>query len=71
MRKEKEGFSRVVGVRDMFAGGLSQSARRMSFVRGTLLNFTAGKMTPVMQLTDVKVAENSIECMMNEAVRAG
>ena len=44
----------------MFAGGLSQSLRRMSFVEG--------KMTPVMQVTDVRVAENSIECMMSETV---
>ena len=55
MRKN-EGYSRVISVRDMFAGGLSQSAKRMSIVTSQLLSFIAGKMTPVMQLTDVAVA---------------
>jgi len=55
MRKT-EGYDRLLVVRDMFAGGLSQSCRRMSFVTGQLLAFIAGKMTPVMQLTDVAVA---------------
>ena len=55
MRK-KEGYSKVISVRDMFAGGLSQSCRRMSVVCEQLLTFIAGKMTPVMQLTDVVVA---------------
>ena len=32
------------------------------------MSFVEGKMTPVMQVTDVRVAENSIECMMSETV---
>ena len=40
----------------MFAGGLSQSCKRMSVVCDQLLTFIAGKMTPVMQITDVAVA---------------
>ena len=55
MRK-KEGYDKLISVRDMFAGGLSQSCRRMSFLTGQLLAFIAGKMTPVLQLTDVAVA---------------
>ena len=55
MRK-REGFDKVISVRDMFAGGLSASCRRMSIVCSELLAFIAGKMTPVMQLTDVAVA---------------
>ena len=43
-------------MRDMFAGGLSQSCKRMSVVCEQLLTFIAGKMTAVMQLTDVAVA---------------
>ena len=52
----KEGYSRVISVRDMFAGGLSESCKRMSIVCGQLLSFIMGKMTPVMQLTDITVA---------------
>ena len=42
MRK-KEGYDKVISVRDMFAGGLSQSCKRMSIVCGQLLAFIAGK----------------------------
>ena len=55
MRK-KEGYSQVISVRDMFAGGLSASCKRMSITCSQLLTFIAGKMTPVMQLTDTAVA---------------
>ena len=58
MRKVKDGYSRSISVRDMFAGGLSQSTRRMSFICDSLLTFIGGKMTPVMQVTDVGVAFN-------------
>ena len=51
MRK-KEGY----GMRDMFAGGLSQSCKRMSVIGEQLLGFIAGKMTPLMQITDVAEA---------------
>ena len=46
----------MISVRDMFAGGLSASCKRMSVVCGQLLVFIAGKMTPVMQIADVAVA---------------
>ena len=55
MRK-REGYGNVISVRDMFAGGLSASCKRMSAACGHLLAFIAGKMTPVLQLTDVGVA---------------
>ena len=55
MRK-KEGYNQFISVRDMFAGGLSQSCKRMSIICEQLLTFIAGKMTPVMQITDVAVA---------------
>ena len=54
--RRKEGYARVISVRDMFAGGLSESCKRMSFLSGQLLTFIAGKMTPVRQLTDTAVA---------------
>ena len=67
MRK-KEGYDKVVSVRDMFAGGLSASCKRMSVVSGSLLTFIAGKMTPVMQVTDVAVAFSFKKIL--EAVKA-
>ena len=48
MRK-KEGYD----MRDMFAGGLIQSCKRMSVICEQLLRFIAGKMTPLMQLTSL------------------
>ena len=53
-RKEEANF--MIVVRDMFAGGLSASCERMSGVCGQLRTFIAGKMTAVMQLTDVGCA---------------
>ena len=67
MRK-KGGYDKVISVRDMFAGGLSASCKRMSVVCGQLLTFIAGKMTPVMQVTDVAVAFGLKK--MIEAVKA-
>ena len=55
MRK-REGYAKVISVRDMFAGGLRASCKRMSAACDSLLSFIAGKMTPVMQLTDTAVA---------------
>ena len=57
MRK-KAGHSKVISVRDLFAGGLSNSCKRMSVACDALLGFIGGKMTPVMQITDVAVAFN-------------
>ena len=57
MRK-REGYDKLIVVRDMFAGGLSQSCRKMSVICGQRLSFMCGKMTPVMQLTDTAVAFN-------------
>ncbi len=72
MRK-KEGYEKMISVRDMFAGGLSQSVRRMSFVSGQLMGFIAGKMTPVLQLTDVAVAfgfKKVLEAVKHEVRRS-
>ena len=55
MRK-KEGYDKLISVRDMFAGGLGSSCKRMSATCGQLLTYIAGKMTPVMQVTDTAVA---------------
>ena len=55
MRK-KEGYDQLISVRDMFAGGLGASCKRMSAACGQLLTFIGGKMTPVMQVTDTAVA---------------
>ena len=71
MRK-KEGYDKVISVRDMFAGGLSGSCRRMSALCGQLLTFIAGKMTPVMQVTDTAVAfslKKRIEAVKGEVRR--
>ena len=57
MRK-KEGYDQFISVRDMFAGGLGASCKRMSAACGQLLTFIGGKMTPVMQVTDTAVAFN-------------
>ena len=54
--RKKEGYTQVISVRDMFAGGLSASCKRMSIACSSLLSFIVGKMTPVMQLIDVAVA---------------
>ena len=59
MRK-KEGYSKAISVRDMFAGGLSQSCKRMSAICDQLLVFIAGKMTPVMQITEATKAVRSL-----------
>ena len=60
--------SHMIAARDMFAGGLSDSCRRMSMVCGQLLTFIAGKMTPVLQVTDVGVA--GVLKKKGEAVKA-
>ena len=41
----------------MFAGGLSGSCKRVSVICEQLLTFIAGKMTPVMQITEATKAE--------------
>ena len=52
MRAHREA-SQMVVVRDMFAGGLSESIKRVSILSSQLRTYIAGKMTPVMQVTDV------------------
>ena len=42
LRKD-EGYDKVISVRDMFAGGLSATCKRMSIVCEQLLSFIAGK----------------------------
>ena len=72
MRK-KEGYDKIISVRDMFAGGLSASCRRMSIACGQLLTFIGGKMTPVMQVTDTAVAfqlKKVVEAVKAEVRRA-
>ena len=46
--RKNEGYDKVISVRDMFAGGLSASCKRMSMACSSLLSFIAGKMTPVL-----------------------
>ena len=55
MRAHREA-SQMVVVRDMFAGGLSESIKRVSILSSQLRTYIAGKMTPVLQVTDVGVA---------------
>ena len=72
MRKN-EGYASMIVMRDMFAGGLSQSCVRMSVLTSQLRAYIAGKMTPVMQLTDVGVAFNlkkKVEAVKAEIRRA-
>ena len=54
MRAHREA-SQMVVVRDMFAGGLSQSTKRISILSSQLRCYISGKMTPVLQVTDVGV----------------
>ena len=61
--RRNEGYEKLISVRDMFAGGLSQSCKRMSVITGQLLSFIAGKMTPVLQITDVAVAFGFKRCL--------
>ena len=56
MRLKHEGLITQVCVRDLFAGGLSASIQRMSYMTNQLRTYVAGKMTAVMQLTDTGVA---------------
>ena len=58
MRK-RDGYDKVISVRDLFAGGTSASCRRMRAACDSLLIFTPGKMTPVMQLTDTAMWRTS------------
>ena len=56
VQRQKEGLSRAIIVRDMFAGGLSEAVKRVSYLTNQLRSFIAGKMTAVMQITDTAVA---------------
>ena len=49
MRLKHEGLITQVCVRDLFAGGLSASIQRMSYMTNQLRTYVAGKMTAVMQ----------------------
>jgi len=71
--RQREGIARAISVRDMFAGGLSGSCKRMSAVCAQLLTYIAGKMTPVMQVTDTAVAallKQFVEAVKAEVRRA-
>ena len=72
MRCRREAPQMVV-VRDMFAGGLSQSTKRVSIVSNQLRSYICGKMTPVCQVTDVGVAgvlKKKCEAVKQEVRRA-
>ena len=51
-----EGYTRLITVRDLFAGALSETASRSSYLCSSLRAWIGGKMTAVMQLTDTAVA---------------
>ena len=51
--RTREGYAQMIVLRDMFAGGLSASVQRVSVLCNQLRSYIAGKMTAVMQLTDV------------------
>ena len=52
----REGYTRLITVRDLFGGALSETAARSSVLCSSLRAWIAGKMTAVMQLTDTSVA---------------
>ena len=52
MRQDCEGYDQMIVIRDMFRGGLSDSARNGSVPLNQMNGYIAGKMTPVLQLTD-------------------
>ena len=52
----REGYTRLITVRDLFGGALSETAARSSVLCSSLRSWIAGKMTAVMQLTDTSVA---------------
>ena len=51
-----EGYTRLITVRDLFAGALSHTAKKASYLCSSLRAWVGGKMTAVMQLTDTAVA---------------
>ena len=57
-RRSQEGFRHMVVIRDMFAGGFSPTTMETSIRFSHINGFIAGKMTPVLQITDIGVAFN-------------
>ena len=58
MRRNVEGWNQMVVIRDMFRGGLATSAVQKSILLNQVNGFIAGKMTPILQITDVGAAFN-------------
>ena len=68
-----EGYTRLITVRDLFAGALSDTAGRSSVLCSSLRAWIAGKMAAVMQITDTSVAfslKRHVEAVKAEVRRA-
>jgi len=56
----------MIGVKDMFTGGLSEEARETAWMYNQLLSWVREKMTAVLQLTDTDVVYRLKACLMRK-----
>jgi len=55
IRQQRKKWGQVIGVRDMFTGGLSTASRQEMFLNSQLASWIRGKITPVMQVADTHI----------------
>ena len=55
VRQQSKKWGQVIGVRDMFTGGLSMAARHEMFLHGQIASWIRGKITSVLQVADTHV----------------
>ena len=55
IRQQRKKWGQVIGVRDMFTGGLSIAARQEMYLNSQLASWVRGKITPVIQLADTHI----------------
>jgi len=55
IRQQRKKWGQVIGVRDMFTGGLSTASRQEMFLNSQLASWIRGKITPVIQVADTHI----------------
>ena len=55
IRQQRKKWGQVIGVRDMFTGGLSTASRQEMFLNSQLASWIRGKITPVLQVADTHI----------------
>ena len=55
VRQQSKKWGQVIGVRDMFTGGLSMAARHEMFLHSQMASWIRGKITSVLQVADTHV----------------